>query len=458
MSCERSVAFAQASQPPVVPAGVWQDATVRRALLCGDFGQASRRVRVLVGLRQDDLAALTGLTQSFLSMLESGARRLVSIDRIGGFLDGLGVPAELRITGNAQAPAPTGSESHASSCDTPGDLRELASQAATQSLRFADRFSTSNVSDDDLEDLTYALADVATAYVHAPLHPLLHDLLATRDRVFALLDGHQAPHQTRELFLLAGTSCLLLAHASQNLGDEKAAMAQIRAAWTCAERADHHGLRAWSKGTAALIAEWSPRRQAALTYTREALRHAPRGESRIRIAAIQARAAARIGDRPRALAALDILRTAREQPAEPEGLGRFGGLLTFPEAKQEYYIGGTYTLLGEHALAEQHATAALTLYENGPREDRSYGDEALARLDITTARLAAGELEGAGEQLHRLFQLPPELRIRQLGTAMHRISGLLQQPQLAGNRFARELAHAARDYQAIDTTTKVLPQ
>ncbi|WP_234386641.1 helix-turn-helix domain-containing protein [Streptomyces sp. ERV7] len=436
---------------------VWQDAILRRALLCGDFGQASRRIRALAGLRQDDLATITGLTQSFLSMLESGARRLASIDRISGFLDGLGVPAELRITGNTQAPALTDAESPATS-DMLGDLRELASQAATQSLRFADRFSTSNVTDDDIEDLTYALADIATAYVHAPLHPLLHDLLGTRDRVFALLDGHQAPHQTRELFLLAGTSCLLLAHASQNLGDEKAAMAQIRAAWTCAERADHHGLRAWSKGTAALIAEWSPRRQAALTYTREALRHAPRGESRIRIAAIQARAAARIGDRPRALAALDILRTAREQPAEPEGLGRFGGLLTFPEAKQEYYIGGTYTLLGEHALAEQHATAALTLYENGAREDRSYGDEALARLDITTARLAAGELEGAGDQLHYLFQLPPELRIRQLGTAMHRISGLLQQPQLAGNHLARELAQAARDYQAIDTTTKVLQQ
>ncbi|MDQ2881394.1 MAG: hypothetical protein M3Y48_09190 [Actinomycetota bacterium] len=60
----------------------------------------------------------------------------------------------------------------------------------------------------------------------------------------------------RKLFFLAGTSCLLLAHASQNLGDSASAMAQVRAALTCAEQADHNGLRAWTHGTAVLIAEW----------------------------------------------------------------------------------------------------------------------------------------------------------------------------------------------------------
>jgi hypothetical protein len=32
------------------------------------------------------------------------------------------------------------------------------------------------------------------------------------------------------------------------------------------------------------------------------------------------------------------------------------------------------------------------MYESGPIEQRSYGDEALARLDVTTARLALGDL------------------------------------------------------------------
>lgn len=445
-----------------VPGTVWADPAIQLAIRQWDFGAVSRLVRQQTGLRQDDMAGLTGLSQGFLSMLESGSRNLTNIGKITRFLEGLSAPVSL-IPETPQTPmaqatptllpivAPGLSDDSGRSTD----LRGLAAQAAAQSLQFAELVSPNNLADGDVEDLTGELARIATDYVHSPLLPLFHDLLSTRDRVFNLLQGRQNPSQTSELFMLAGTSCLLLAHASQNLGDERSAMAQIRTAWTCAEKADHSGLRAWAKGTAALIAEWSPHKQTALRYTQQAKDFAPAGESRIRIAAIEARTAARIGDRERALAALNQLRQAQEQQAAPGGLSQFGGLLTFPEAKQEYYIGGTYALLGEHEQAEQHASAAIALYEGGAKEDRSYGDEALARLDITTARLAAGEVEGAGEQLQQILHLPPRLRIRQIGSAVQRVGELLQQPRFAGNHTARELADATMGFQAIDTKPKV---
>ncbi|MFK4222141.1 helix-turn-helix domain-containing protein [Streptomyces sp. NPDC019890] len=459
--CSRRAPSVQDS--PRVPSWVWLDVPVQIALEERDYGRACKLIRKHSGLRQVDMAGLAGTSQGFLSMLESGNRRLTSIERVTRFLDGLGVPAELR-TATGRQPSqlatptlltpPTTAAATAEGTLNPTELRALASQAAAQSLQFAERVGPSNVTGDDIEDLAYELARIATDYVHAPLQPLFSDLLAARNGAFSLLDGRQDPGQTRDLFLLAGTSCLLLAHASQNLGDERSAMAQIRTAWTCAQKADHSGLRAWAKGTAALIAEWSPRKQAALNYTQQALGYAPAGESRIRIAAIEARGAARIGDRERALAALTDLQRARDQQSGPGGLGQFGGLLTFPLAKQEYYIGGTYALLGEHAQAEEHATAAIALYEGGAKEDRSYGDEALARLDITTARLAVGEVEGAGEQLQQILQMPPNLRIQQIDSAMKGVGDLLKQPRLAGSRLARELADATRDYQAIDPTTK----
>ncbi|MFG3041743.1 helix-turn-helix domain-containing protein [Streptomyces sp. NPDC048330] len=80
---------------PTVPARVWRDPDVRQALAAWDFGRASRLVRQRGSLRQEDLAQLTGLSQAFLSMLESGNRRLTNIDKIVEFLAGLGVPAEL---------------------------------------------------------------------------------------------------------------------------------------------------------------------------------------------------------------------------------------------------------------------------------------------------------------------------------------------------------------------------
>lgn len=445
-----------------VPSNVWADPAIELAIRQWDFGEVSRLVRQQAGLRQDDMADLTGLSQGFLSMLESGARKLTNIGKITRFLEGVSAPVNL-LPETPQEPTgqtaltllPTGTPTLAHGSGRPTDLRGLAAQAAAQSLQFAELVTPNNLADGDVEDLTGELARIATDYVHAPLLPLFHDLLSTRDRVFNLLKGRQNPSQTRELFMLAGTSCLLLAHASQNLGDERSAMAQIRTAWTCAEKADHSGLRAWAKGTAALIAEWSPHKQTALRYTQQAKNYAPAGESRIRIAAIEARTAARIGDRDSALAALNELQRAREQQAAPGGLGQFGGLLTFPKAKQEYYIGGTYALLGEHQQAERHATTAIALYESGTKEDRSYGDEALARLDITTARLAAGEVEGAGEQLQQILQLPPRLRIRQIGSAVQRVGELLQQPRFVGNHIARELAEATMGFQAIDTKPKV---
>lgn len=79
----------------VVPPHVWHSELIRDALSCRDFGRLCRLIREIGSLRQEDMSRLTGLSQAFLSMLESGQRRLTSIDRIVVLLDGLSVPAEL---------------------------------------------------------------------------------------------------------------------------------------------------------------------------------------------------------------------------------------------------------------------------------------------------------------------------------------------------------------------------
>ncbi|WP_260608851.1 helix-turn-helix domain-containing protein [Streptomyces sp. WAC 01325] len=81
---------------------------MRSALKDWDFGRASRLIRLRGGLRQEDMSQLTGLSQAFLSMLESGRRRLTNIDKIIEFLVGLGVPADL-----VALPLPHASESTA---------------------------------------------------------------------------------------------------------------------------------------------------------------------------------------------------------------------------------------------------------------------------------------------------------------------------------------------------------
>lgn len=84
------------SEPaPSVPTEVWARTDIQEALLARDFGRLCQLVRVASNLRQSDMTVLTGLSQAFLSMLESGARRLTNIDKIVELLAGLGAPAEL---------------------------------------------------------------------------------------------------------------------------------------------------------------------------------------------------------------------------------------------------------------------------------------------------------------------------------------------------------------------------
>lgn len=80
---------------PVVPPHVWHSKDIRDALAGRDFGRLCRLIREIGSLRQEDMSRLSGLSQAFLSMLESGQRRLTNIDKIIVLLDGLAVPAEL---------------------------------------------------------------------------------------------------------------------------------------------------------------------------------------------------------------------------------------------------------------------------------------------------------------------------------------------------------------------------
>ncbi|MFD3667139.1 helix-turn-helix domain-containing protein [Streptomyces sp. NPDC058672] len=98
---------------PFVSSHVWQHRDVKRALIQRDFGTLCRLIRELGGLRQEDMATLTELSQSFLSLLESGRRRLTNIDRIIALLDGLGAPVE--VTGPMLRPHP---DEAPSSCST----------------------------------------------------------------------------------------------------------------------------------------------------------------------------------------------------------------------------------------------------------------------------------------------------------------------------------------------------
>ncbi|MEU3771575.1 hypothetical protein AB0E55_41485 [Amycolatopsis keratiniphila] len=328
------------------------------------------------------------------------------------------------------------------------DLGRQIRDGATLSMTMADEAAQLTSSDEQLSYLRDELCRIAVAYVHTPLSIVVDDLRDTQKTLAAITQTAHRPRSAHEATVPSGVLCLLLAHASQNAGDQKAALQQLRSASTFANVADSDALRAWTLGSAALMLEWSSRPGEAAARAREGLQHAVSAQSHQRLLAIAARSAARAGDVPAARDALARLGDLDPAPAARDDVVDFGGLLSFPASKLTYYQGGALTLLGDYERAEHHSVTAINGYETGPLEERSYGDEALARLDVTRARLGQGDVTGALAAAEPVLTLDPQLRIRQIDTA---IGGLRADAHaLAGRRHgdAAELTDRLTGYLA----------
>jgi len=288
--------------------------------------------------------------------------------------------------------------------ETPDDgARSLAADTEL-SARLARYAAQTNVDALVLEQFDADVERLARDFVSRPLPLLIPEIRTVRAEVFRLLEGRQRPRQTRHLYLIAGRLCGLAAHVSLDLGDRSAASTHTRTVMQCAEIAEYPALRAWARSFQSLIAYWEGdyRRAADLAQAgqNEGL-GCGAGTIRARLLSLEARARAAEGDNRSALRTLALAHEARISAAPDEPSGVF----SFPEAKQWAYTGTTLLAVGDERIrkAAVASNRAVELYQAGPEGDRSFGDLQAARLDLATACLARGEVEGAGAKLAEVF-------------------------------------------------------
>jgi tetratricopeptide (TPR) repeat protein len=442
----------QAAGCRCIPAGFWQRPDIASALAKKDANFLLTRFWECAGLSQEAVARLAGLDQSVVSRIVNGARN-VPAAKIPEVLAGLGAPGY-----TAGMPADT----RARSAPNRGRPRRAAAPAllneseadptgARASVELIDGLADS-ADDLVLDMLEDEVRRVASAYVHEPLPRLVPQFIALRSDALAYHRAGARPARARRLLVVVASVTLLLAHAAQNLGDHRAAVAHLAAARRCAEHAEHAQLLSWALGSAALFAEWRPRLDAALDHAAHSAAITATGHTAIRATAIEARAAARAGDRERALAALDRIQRLRERSTAADDVGTtVGGLFAFSPAKQAFYAGTVHLLLGDPQSAAHHSTTAIRLYSTGPEHERSYGDAALARADLVSARLRQGDIDGAEQELDHLLSLPPEQRIRQLRPAVADLHRTLTGPGRDRGRKAAGMADRLRTFTVLDT-------
>jgi hypothetical protein len=317
--------------------------------------------------------------------------------------------------------------------------REVA-MAASESARFGQFAEQSNVGPHTLEQFRADLVRIVTTYPNRPVYPLFVELRALRNRAFELLEGRQYPEQTRELYLVAGALCGVLANASFDLGWLPAAETQARTAFLCAELAGNNGLRAWIRGTQSLVAYWDERPRDAIELAADGWRYVPEtGTARVRLASLEARAHARLGDQRSTDNAL-----ARAEQARSEMLGADdpGGMIAFPLAKQSYCAATARLWLGRtdsYADAERDAAHAVELYEADPPEQRRLGELCLARLDLAAARLGRNDLDGVAEQLQDVLVIASQRRIESVSRRLSQVARALRRPKYQTSALALNL-------------------
>jgi hypothetical protein len=291
------------------------------------------------------------------------------------------------------------------------ELEAMLTDAAEESTRYLEIAEASNVGELTVEQLHTDVRRVAHAYLKVPTLPLFDRTKALRDRAFTLLSGRQRPYQTRELYAAAGWALTLLAWISVDLGRPDAAEDHARAAWACADNADHAGLRAWVRATQHTAAFWQNDYERAADYAQDGQRYAT-GTAATFLASAYALDLARVGD---STSARPVLRHAHEvaeaTAPEPDELG---GPFTCSVERAGSLWSDTHLALGEASSALGIARAAVARFEAATADARNLGSERMARIQVVKAHLAGGDLDGAAEALAPVLATGPEHRVRPL--------------------------------------------
>lgn len=424
--------------------------------------RASARTRLEQVLRQNRRTVGEFCADFHTAARELGESAVVSQRQVsrwlGGQLGGLPHPATCRVLERMFAapaeelfgsPHPADPERDPARGDPPGERRQddedvsiesEVAMAAVESARFGQFAEQSNIGPHTLEQFRADVARIVTTYPNRPVYPLFVELRQLRDRVFQLLEGRQHPGQGRQLYLVGGVVCGVLANASFDLGRLSAAETQARTAFLCAELAGSNSLRSWIRGTQSLIAYWDERPRDAVELAAQGWDYEPEtGTPRVRLASIEARAHARMGDQR---ATVDALRRADQAREQVRGADEPGGLMAFPVAKQTFYSATAWLWLGDRANlehAERAAAEAVELYAQDPPERRRLGELSLARLDLAVARVGQGNLEGAAEQVRAVLEVAGSRRTDSVLRRLRQLTHVLQRPGQSSTPLALDL-------------------
>lgn len=442
-----------------------------------------RRLRTGAGLSQARLATMVGYTPAYVSLAERARKGLPSsnlIRAIDGALnadgallalhaeaeseqqavrhlavDGEGQPGQHQrrdaavmavVAGDTNGEA-TWPKSQAVALVDEGISEHLVDMAADESSQFLAWAEDENVGELTLDQLHTQIRRISQAYLKSPTAPLFTRTKEVRDRAFTLLAGQQRPSHTRDLYAAAGWSLIMLSWMSVDFGRPEAGEDHARAAWLCAERAEHDGLRGWVRAAQHKVAYWRDDFDQAGTYATDGLRHAT-GSAALFLASFYANDLARNGQRDQAW---EALRYAWEIAESSDQAGdELAGPFTCAIGRAQSCWADTQLILGAADAALEYADRAVAATR------LVQGSGHMVHVDKARAHIALGQLDGAEQALAPVLAIGPEYRVRPLIARMNDVQAALATSPHATDPIADRMRSELQAFQN-DATSRELP-
>jgi hypothetical protein len=312
----------------------------------------------------------------------------------------------------------------------------------------AEQAERRDIGDTTLEQLRADVVRLSRDYMTGEPFALFMEMRRVRSRMYEALDRRLWPRDQAELYFLLGCLNSLMASAANALGYPQSAEELVRAGWAYASVIDHHPLMAYLRLDFANIAYWAGRPRQCRDLAQGGLRYLADGPTAAMLHLKHGRASARLGD---AEAARQALADAEEIAGHEwrDDLTEIGGDFDLSRASGHYLAGSALIEIpGAEDSAAAELESATSLYAAGPRPGEVFGYtmEALARIELATARLRARQLDGAVAAMAPVLALPSAKRIASLSQRMGRVRAELARPHYQGSAQARDLDEQVEEF------------
>lgn len=269
---------------------------------------------------------------------------------------------------------------------------EILAVTGMETLEIVSRLGKSDVNNATLDALRITADRLSSEYPYMPSEQLLIEGRQWLRRVVELHKKSLTLAQHREVLALSGWLALLVGCVEYDTGNRHAAEATRGAALSLANEADNAEVAGWAHEMRAWFALTSGDYRGVVAAAQAGAEAAPHHGVAVQLAAQEAKAWARLGDRRQVEVALDKGRRMLEGMPHPENLDNH---FVVDPSKFDYYSMDCYRLVGEDKIARTLAEEVLRVGTDFDGHERAPMRNAEARVTLGVTAAREGDLEQA---------------------------------------------------------------